>query len=74
VTGDFLLEEAINLSSDIPRVVVKLHVFRLTQHRIHSVSYIYGCTTCFRLYLGYPQAYQCKTLTNEDAIRISVTL
>jgi len=58
VTGDLVLEEAIDLSSDSPRDDDKLHLFRLKQRRFILNCYFYVCATCFGLYLGYPQACQ----------------
>jgi len=58
VSRDLVLEEAMYLVPDCPCVDDKLHLFRLTQHTTHSISYLYVCAICFGLYLGYPQACQ----------------
>jgi hypothetical protein len=70
VFGDLVLEEAIYLSSDSPRDDDKLHLFRLTQLRFILNCCLYECATRFGLYLGYPQACQYKSLTEEDRVRI----
>jgi len=31
------------------------------------------CATCFGLYLGHPESYEYKTLTQEDTITIQVS-
>jgi len=62
------------LTSDSQRVDDKQHLFSLTEHTIHTISYLYVCTVCFGLYLGYPHACQNENLTKEDTKIISVLL
>jgi hypothetical protein len=70
VSGDFVLEEAMYLSSDSPLVDERMHMFRITQHRIILNCKFFVCATFFGLYLRYPQACHYKILSKENTGKI----
>jgi hypothetical protein len=47
-------------------LLIKQHLFSLTQRRLNEIQFSYVYATCFDLQLGLPVACQHKNHTNED--------